>query len=45
MAALYYPQIFDVADEQRARNIILTPEGPDADTETRWAGETPYVME
>jgi ubiquinone/menaquinone biosynthesis C-methylase UbiE len=30
---------------QRAKQIILTSEGPGADTDTRWAIETPYVME
>jgi ubiquinone/menaquinone biosynthesis C-methylase UbiE len=29
---------------QRAKEIILTNEGPGADTETRWAIETPYVL-
>ena len=43
--AHYYPQIFDAPDMQRAREIILTNEGPGADTESRWAGETPYVLE
>jgi SAM-dependent methyltransferase len=45
MAARYYPEIFDATDMQRAREIILTEEGPGADTETRWAIETPYVVE
>jgi SAM-dependent methyltransferase len=45
MTMQYYPGIFDVADEQGAKAIILTPEGPGADTETRWALETPYVLE
>jgi SAM-dependent methyltransferase len=45
MAALYYPEIFNVADMKRAKGIILTEEGPGADTETRWALETPYVIE
>lgn len=40
----YYPEIFDVADLKGAREIILTDEGPGADSETRWALETPYVM-
>jgi SAM-dependent methyltransferase len=43
--ARYYPEIFDTADIPRAKAIILTEEGPGADTETRWAQETPYVME
>jgi SAM-dependent methyltransferase len=43
--ARYYPDVFDVADIARAKKIILTEEGPGADTETRWAVETPYVME
>lgn len=41
----YYPEIFNVADEQAARAIILTDEGPGADTDTRWAHETPYMAE
>ena len=45
MAPQYYPEIFDVSDMQRAKEIILTAEGPGADTESRWAAETPYVME
>jgi len=42
--ALYYPEIFNVADIGAAKDVILTNEGPGADTETRWAIETPYVM-
>ncbi len=45
IVARYYPEIFDAADLDRAKEIILTQEGPDADTATRWAIETPYVME
>src|SRR5262249_36782985 len=41
----YRPEIFDAADMQRAKQIILTTEGPGADTETRWAIETPYLMQ
>jgi SAM-dependent methyltransferase len=41
----YYPNVFEVADERRAKEIILTNEGPGADTEIRWAKETPYVMQ
>eukprot|EP01037_Dinobryon_pediforme_P009714 gene9714-9779_t len=43
--ATYFPNVFDVADEQRAKAIILTPEGPGAETDTRWTLETPYVLE
>jgi SAM-dependent methyltransferase len=43
--ATYYPQVFDAADEAAARAIILTDEGEGADTETRWARETPYLVE
>jgi SAM-dependent methyltransferase len=43
--ARYHPEIFDAADMQRAKEVILTNEGPDATTEARWAIETPYVME
>jgi SAM-dependent methyltransferase len=42
--ALYYPEIFNVADIHAAKDVILTNEGPGADTETRWSIETPYVM-
>jgi len=45
MVAHYYPGIFNVPDEAGAKAIILTPEGPGADTDTRWAHETPYVLE
>lgn len=45
MRARYFPEIFNAADEPRAREIILTPEGPGADTDSRWAQETPYVLE
>ena len=41
----YYPEIFNVRNEQDARAIILTNEGPGADTETRWAQETPYITD
>lgn len=40
----YYPEIFNVQNEQAARAIILTNEGPGADTDTRWAQETPYIV-
>lgn len=43
MARLTYnPSIFDVADLESARRIILTPE-PDTDTDERWRRETPYL--
>ena len=46
MTARYYPEIFSgVVDEDDAKRVILTSEGPDADTATRWAVETPYVLE
>jgi hypothetical protein len=41
----YFPEVFDVPDIEGAQRIILTYEGPGVDTETRWAAETPYVME
>jgi autotransporter strand-loop-strand O-heptosyltransferase len=40
----YRPEIFDAADMQRAKQIVLTNEGPGDDTETRWRTETPYLM-
>lgn len=43
--AVYYPQVFDTADEAAARAIILTDEGEGADTATRWERETPYLVE
>jgi ubiquinone/menaquinone biosynthesis C-methylase UbiE len=45
MAATYYPEIFNTGNMKSAKGIILTDEGPSADTDTRWALETPYVME
>jgi SAM-dependent methyltransferase len=44
-AARYHPGIFDTADVQRAKEVILTSEGEWADTATRWERETPYVLE
>jgi SAM-dependent methyltransferase len=41
----YHPQVFDADDVQRAKEIILTSEGPGADTDRRWEIETPYVIE
>jgi SAM-dependent methyltransferase len=45
MALLYYPQVFTADGVEQAKSIILTNEGPGAETETRWAAETPYVLE
>ena len=42
--AVYYPQVFDAADEAAARAIILTDEGEGPDTATRWERETPYLV-
>ena len=39
----YFPEVFEVEDLQSAKAIILTNEGPGADTATRWELETPYV--
>jgi ubiquinone/menaquinone biosynthesis C-methylase UbiE len=39
----YFPGIFEVKDLQSAKAIILTDEGPGADTTTRWDLETPFV--
>jgi SAM-dependent methyltransferase len=41
----YYPNVFAVPDMDAARRIILTDEGPGADTDSRWEAETPYVLE
>ena len=38
----YTPQIFDVANVEAAKRIILTPENDDS-TDERWAKETPYL--
>lgn len=45
MALLYYPEVFEARGIEHAKSIILTQEGEGADTETRWAIETPYVMQ
>ena len=45
MRLRYYPGIFEVGDLETAKAVILTNEGPGADTDTRWALETPYVIE
>jgi SAM-dependent methyltransferase len=42
---VYFPDIFEARTETAAKRIILTSEGPGADTDTRWALETPYVLE
>jgi SAM-dependent methyltransferase len=39
----YNQTVFDVADLEQARRIILTPDG--SSTEERWANETPYIVE
>jgi SAM-dependent methyltransferase len=39
---VYNPQVFDVANLQHAKQIILTPEG--GSTVERWAKETPYLV-
>lgn len=44
MSLTYNPKIFDVADEQSARRIILTTEGG-VGTDERWAKETPYLAD
>jgi SAM-dependent methyltransferase len=41
----YFPEVYNVADEKSARQIILTDDGEGADTTTRWAAETPYLLE
>lgn len=45
MKARYCPEYFDAGSLQQAREVILTDEGAGADTESRWALETPYVLE
>jgi len=44
MTTHYYPKIFDVENEQRARELILTNEGENGDTNLRWDRETPYFF-
>lgn len=44
MEATFNPSVFDQADLAEARRIILTGT-VDADTEARWASETPYVAD
>jgi cyclopropane fatty-acyl-phospholipid synthase-like methyltransferase len=44
MRPTYDPSIFDAPDAETARRIILTPER-DADTDTRWERETPYIAD
>ena len=41
----YFPEVYNVVDENSARQIILTNDGEGADTATRWAAETPYLIE
>lgn len=43
MAFTYDPGVFDVADAEGARRIILTPEG--IPTDERWTRETPYLAD
>lgn len=45
VTAQYFPGIFDTADIEQAKAIILTEEGPDAGTDVRWEQETPYVLD
>ncbi len=45
MELLYYPQVFSVKGLEHAKSIILTNEGPGAETQTRWAAETPHMIE
>lgn len=42
--AIYQPQVFDVANIEQAKSIILTNEGT-ANPEERWAQETPVTTE
>jgi len=42
--ARYAPQVFDVADADAARRIILTPEAGTT-TDVRWARETPFLAD
>jgi SAM-dependent methyltransferase len=44
MAAQYFPAIFETPTIEQAKAIILTNEGPGADTDTRWSVETPYLL-
>jgi SAM-dependent methyltransferase len=42
--ANYTPEVYEVHDAGEARRIILTPE-PGTTTESRWATETPYLVD
>jgi SAM-dependent methyltransferase len=44
MKATHNPDVFEKPDLEGARRIILTP-AQEADTDTRWAKETPYLVE
>ena len=41
----YYKEVFNVSDIDDAKKIILTSEGPGAETAVRWEKETPYVVQ
>ena len=43
MSRSYDASVFDVADLDAAKRIILTPEN--STTQERWAVETPYLVE
>ena len=43
MQATYNSGVFDVANLDEARRIILTPEGG-LSTHERWESETPYLV-
>jgi hypothetical protein len=45
MPPRYFPEVFNAGTVRAAKAIIMTDEGPGADSETRWAVETPYVLE
>lgn len=43
--ALYHPGVFEVANIEEAKAIILTDEGRDGSVAARWTLETPYVLD
>jgi SAM-dependent methyltransferase len=45
MTKRYFPEIFSAPNMTVAKQVIMTTEGPGDDTETRWARETPPLVE
>lgn len=45
IVVLYHPEIFEVANIEQAKAVILTDEGNGGTVIARWVQETPYVFE